>query len=96
MLYEDFSRLDELRDSVKSWEEWDTLTALANYHSVVEKLFGFLKEDLTKVWLAVDLLALLSKFPGPIQPCHCHGDIRENVAGCFYNFSTDDPHLVRL
>ncbi|KAJ7895143.1 kinase-like domain-containing protein [Mycena olivaceomarginata] len=42
------SRLDELRDSVKSWEEWDTLTALANYHSVVEKLFGFLKEVLPR------------------------------------------------
>ncbi|KAJ7093508.1 hypothetical protein C8R44DRAFT_684926 [Mycena epipterygia] len=41
------SRLDELRGSVKAWEEWDALTALANYHSVVEILFGFLKKDST-------------------------------------------------
>ncbi|KAJ7142965.1 kinase-like domain-containing protein, partial [Mycena epipterygia] len=41
------SRLNELRDLVQSWEKWDTLTALANYRSVVEILFGFLKEDST-------------------------------------------------
>ncbi|KAJ6585269.1 kinase-like domain-containing protein [Mycena capillaripes] len=36
--------LNELAQLTKQWAEWDTLTSLANYHSVVKILFGYLKD----------------------------------------------------
>ncbi|KAJ7493809.1 kinase-like domain-containing protein [Mycena latifolia] len=47
MLDTNSSRLNGLRDSMESWKGWDTLTGLANYHSVIELLFSLLEEDST-------------------------------------------------
>ncbi|KAJ7938871.1 kinase-like domain-containing protein [Mycena leptocephala] len=38
-------RLNEFQDLVKSWQEWDLLTGLANYYTIVDILFSFLKGD---------------------------------------------------
>jgi hypothetical protein len=43
------SHLNGFQNLVKSWQEWDSLTGLANYHSIVEILFGFLRGDLDLV-----------------------------------------------
>ncbi|KAJ7939112.1 kinase-like domain-containing protein [Mycena leptocephala] len=40
---EDDFELCQLRDLAKGWAQWDVLTSLANYHSVVNILFGYLK-----------------------------------------------------
>ncbi|KAJ7689482.1 hypothetical protein B0H17DRAFT_639015 [Mycena rosella] len=37
-------RMNEILDLVDQWAEWDILTSLARYHSVVETLFGILSE----------------------------------------------------
>ncbi|KAF7328118.1 Protein kinase domain-containing protein [Mycena venus] len=42
--YNGFSALNELAQLTKQWAEWDILTSLANYHSVVKILFGYLKD----------------------------------------------------
>ncbi|KAJ6514527.1 kinase-like domain-containing protein [Mycena vulgaris] len=38
------SRMDEIRDMLDRWAEWDILTSIASYHSVVKILFGVLSE----------------------------------------------------
>lgn len=38
-------KLDEIQDLLDQWVKWDILTSLASYHSVVEVLFGLLKEQ---------------------------------------------------
>jgi hypothetical protein len=43
------SHLNGFQNLVKSWQEWDSLTGLANYHSIVEILFSFLRGDLDLV-----------------------------------------------
>ncbi|KAJ7267326.1 kinase-like domain-containing protein [Mycena rebaudengoi] len=37
-------RMDELRKLVGRWAEWDMLTSLANYYSVIETLFKFVAD----------------------------------------------------
>ncbi|KAJ6598358.1 kinase-like domain-containing protein [Mycena vulgaris] len=39
------SQLIQFRDSADHWENWDILTSLTNYASVVGVLFGFLKQS---------------------------------------------------
>ncbi|KAJ7152256.1 hypothetical protein C8R43DRAFT_479993 [Mycena crocata] len=38
-------RLEEIRDLLEEWGQWDDLRSLANYHSVVKKLFDLLKDS---------------------------------------------------
>ncbi|KAJ6589214.1 hypothetical protein B0H19DRAFT_1367635, partial [Mycena capillaripes] len=37
--------ISELVRLSKQWAEWDMLSSLANYRAVVEKLFGYLKDE---------------------------------------------------
>lgn len=57
-IYQTFRQIVEIRDLLHQWMQWDYLESIARYRSVMQILFGILKDTSMRVRPVICLLFL--------------------------------------